>query len=44
LSADAIVLERGSIVHRARSQDLLKDEATLERLIELRLEEGASAG
>ena len=37
LTDDAIVLERGSIVHRARSQDLLKDEATLERLIGLRL-------
>jgi len=44
LSADAIVLERGSIVHRARSQDLLKDEATLERLIGLRLAEEAGAG
>jgi branched-chain amino acid transport system ATP-binding protein len=44
LSADAIVLERGSIVHRARSQDLLKDEATLERLIGLRLAEQAGAG
>ena len=43
LSADAIVLERGSIVHRARSQDLLKDEATLERLIGLRLAEEAGA-
>src|SRR5215469_187614 len=42
LSADAIVLERGSIVHRARSQDLLKDEATLERLIGLRLAETQS--
>jgi branched-chain amino acid transport system ATP-binding protein len=27
------VLERGTIVHRARSQDLLKDQATLDRLI-----------
>src|SRR5262245_13335272 len=43
LSADAIVLERGSIVHRAHSQDLLREEATLERLIGLRLaEEGGS--
>jgi branched-chain amino acid transport system ATP-binding protein len=33
LTADAIVLERGSIVHRARSQDLLEDQATLDRLI-----------
>ena len=37
LTDEAIVLERGSIVHRARSQDLLKDEATLDRLIGLRL-------
>jgi branched-chain amino acid transport system ATP-binding protein len=37
LTADALVLERGSIVHRARSQDLLKDQATLDRLIGLRL-------
>ena len=33
LTGDAIVLERGTIVHRARSQDLLKDQATLDRLI-----------
>ena len=33
LTDDAIVLERGTIVHRARSQDLLKDQATLDRLI-----------
>jgi branched-chain amino acid transport system ATP-binding protein len=37
LTEDAIVLERGSIAHRARSRDLLKDEATLDRLIGLRL-------
>ena len=42
LSAEAVVLERGSIVHRARSQDLLKDAAMLERLIGLRLAEEAS--
>src|SRR6202022_3955857 len=40
LTTDAIVLERGSIVHRARSQDLLEDQATLDRLIGLRLTEG----
>jgi branched-chain amino acid transport system ATP-binding protein len=39
LTDEAIVLERGSIVHRARSLDLLKDEATLDRLIGLRLAE-----
>jgi branched-chain amino acid transport system ATP-binding protein len=33
LTDDAIVLERGTIVHRAGSQDLLKDRATLDRLI-----------
>jgi branched-chain amino acid transport system ATP-binding protein len=37
LTEDAIVLERGSIAHRARSRDLLKDEVTLDRLIGLRL-------
>jgi branched-chain amino acid transport system ATP-binding protein len=39
LTADAIVLERGNIVHGARSQDLLADQATLDRLIGLRLED-----
>jgi len=39
LTEEAIVLERGSIVHRARSQELLKDAATLDRLIGLRLAE-----
>jgi branched-chain amino acid transport system ATP-binding protein len=39
LTSDAIVLERGAIVHRARSQDLLNDHATLDRLIGLRLAE-----
>jgi branched-chain amino acid transport system ATP-binding protein len=43
LTDDAIVLERGSIVHRARSQALLDDQATLDRLIGLRLAEEASA-
>ena len=37
LTGDAIVLERGAIAHRARSRDLLKDHATLDRLIGLRL-------
>jgi branched-chain amino acid transport system ATP-binding protein len=37
LTQEAIVLERGRIVHRARSRDLLKDQATLDRLIGLRL-------
>jgi branched-chain amino acid transport system ATP-binding protein len=39
LTDDAIVIERGSIVHRAPSPDLLKDQASLDRLIGLRLEE-----
>jgi branched-chain amino acid transport system ATP-binding protein len=37
LTRDAIVIERGSIVHRARSADLLKDQATLDRLVGLRV-------
>jgi branched-chain amino acid transport system ATP-binding protein len=37
LTEDAIVLERGAVVHRARSADLLKDHATLDRLIGLRI-------
>jgi branched-chain amino acid transport system ATP-binding protein len=37
LTNEAIVLERGAIVHRARSQDLLKDHPTLDRLIGLHI-------
>jgi branched-chain amino acid transport system ATP-binding protein len=37
LTAEAIVLERGAIMHRARSPDLLEDHATLDRLIGLRI-------
>jgi len=37
LTDQAIVLERGRIVHRARSRDLLQDAATLDRLIGLRV-------
>jgi branched-chain amino acid transport system ATP-binding protein len=46
LTDDAIVLERGAIVHRARSRDLLGDHAALDRLIGLRLvhEDGAIRG
>jgi branched-chain amino acid transport system ATP-binding protein len=33
LTDDAIVLERGAIAHRARSVELLRDHATLDRLI-----------
>jgi branched-chain amino acid transport system ATP-binding protein len=38
LTKEAIVMERGVIVHRAASQDLLNDAATLDRLIGLRIE------
>jgi branched-chain amino acid transport system ATP-binding protein len=37
LTEEAVVIERGSIVHRARSRDLLHDAATLERLVGLRV-------
>jgi branched-chain amino acid transport system ATP-binding protein len=43
LTDDAVVLERGNIVHRARSQDLLKEQAALDRLIGLRLAEQPNA-
>ena len=43
LTDDAIVLERGNIVHRARSRDLLKEQATLDLLIGLRLAEQPNA-
>jgi branched-chain amino acid transport system ATP-binding protein len=39
LTQDAIVIERGRIVHRAASADLLADHATLDRLIGLKLSE-----
>jgi branched-chain amino acid transport system ATP-binding protein len=42
LTEHALLLERGAIVHRARSQDLLKDHATLDRYIGLRVDSGAS--
>ena len=37
LTHDAIIIERGRIVHRAASADLLADAATLDRLIGLKL-------
>ena len=43
LTDDAIVLERGNIVHRARSRDLLQEQATLDHLIGLRLAEQPNA-
>jgi branched-chain amino acid transport system ATP-binding protein len=39
LTRDAIVIERGAIVHRAKSAELEADNATLERLIGLAEEE-----
>ena len=39
LTEHAVLLERGAIVHRARSEDLLKDHATLDRYIGLRVAE-----
>ena len=38
LTRDAVVMERGVIVHRARARDLLDDAATLDRLVGLRVE------
>ncbi len=43
LTEQALLLERGAIVHRARSADLLKDHATLDRYIGLRVTEGGAA-
>ena len=40
LTEHAVLLERGAIVHRARSEALLADHATLDRYIGLRVEEG----
>ena len=37
LTDEAVVFERGKIVHRARSRDLLADHATLDRFIGLRV-------
>jgi branched-chain amino acid transport system ATP-binding protein len=37
LTSEAVILERGAIVHRARSADLLRDAATLDRFIGLRV-------
>jgi branched-chain amino acid transport system ATP-binding protein len=39
LTEHALLLERGAIVHRARSADLLQDHATLDRYIGLRVAE-----
>jgi branched-chain amino acid transport system ATP-binding protein len=41
LTHDAVIMERGAIVHRAKSADLLRDHATLDRYIGLRVGEAA---
>src|SRR5881628_2847697 len=38
LTQDALVMERGAIVHRAPSREMLNDAATLDRLIGLKIE------
>ena len=38
LTEHAVLLERGAIVHRAKSQELLQDHATLDRYIGLRVD------
>jgi branched-chain amino acid transport system ATP-binding protein len=43
LTEQALLLERGAIVHRASSVDLLKDHAMLDRYIGLRVAEGKPA-
>jgi branched-chain amino acid transport system ATP-binding protein len=40
LTENAIVMERGAIVYRARSRDLLNDQTTLDRFIGLRIDDG----
>jgi branched-chain amino acid transport system ATP-binding protein len=40
LTDSAVVLERGAVAHRAPSAELLRDQATLDRLIGLRVTEG----
>jgi branched-chain amino acid transport system ATP-binding protein len=37
LTSDAVVIERGRIAHRARSEDFMKDAATLERYVGLKV-------
>ena len=41
LTRDAVIMERGAIVHRAASAELLRDAATLDRYIGLRIGETA---
>jgi branched-chain amino acid transport system ATP-binding protein len=42
MTDEAVVIERGGIVHRARSADLLNDQATLDRYVGLTIEEPAA--
>ena len=37
LAEDALVIERGAIVHRARSAEFARDAATLERYVGLKV-------
>jgi branched-chain amino acid transport system ATP-binding protein len=41
LTEDAVVFERGAIVHRARSKELLADQKTLDRFIGMKVEGAA---
>jgi branched-chain amino acid transport system ATP-binding protein len=43
LTEDAVVMERGRLVHSAKSRTLLGDQAALDRLIGLRIGEGDEA-
>ncbi len=43
LTENALVLERGKIVHRSRSRELLDNHALLDRFIGLKLEESAAS-
>jgi branched-chain amino acid transport system ATP-binding protein len=42
LTEQAVILERGIIAHQARSQDLLKEDATLDRFLGLQLQAPAA--
>ncbi len=42
LTEQSVIIERGVIAHRARSQDLLKDDAVLDRFLGLQLQASAN--
>jgi branched-chain amino acid transport system ATP-binding protein len=44
LTEEAVIIERGTIAHQARSPDLLKDDATLDRFLGLQLQAPANGG